>query len=236
MLRLTYPLPYQVVQRGLDNHALVEVRGTCDTTADEIQVRFMPMGDGQGAETPWYRVSRWLDSFSGMISAPAGWLRIEVRALTRGEVTGFSFQGCFGVGEVFLIFGHSIAQGGMPFGKGATDWRVSTIDHSSDALLEPLPFSFKPLADNTKIAPFGGAPYAWAKLGDRLAKRLNLPILFYNCAHGGTNIEHAWKSVMRVPFEHWFCRYHTGQPYRPVALAFQHLQRPQTRLDAHDGE
>lgn len=231
MLKITYPLPYQVVQRGLDNQASVEVRGTCDTTADDIQVRFVPHDEKLATTTPWFRVGRWLDTFSGMVPVPAGWWRIEVQQLTRGEVTCNAFQGCFGVGEVFLVFGHSIAQGGGPFTKGATDWRVSTIDHSSDALLEPLPFAFKQLADNTKMAPFGGAPYAWAKLGDLLAKRLNLPILFYNCAHGGTNIEQAWKSIMRIPFEHGFCRFYTGQPYRPVALAFQDYV-PRTGLRA----
>lgn len=224
MLTITHPLVSQVVQRNADNHALVEVRGTCDTTATEIQVRFWKMTEDQDAqETPWYRVAHWLDGFAGRISVPAGWWRIEVRQFTHGEKTGFAFQPCFGVGEVFAVFGHSIAQGGAPFTKGAQDWRVVCINHSQDGqLAKPLPFEFQSMSDNAHVAPFGGAPYAWAKLGDALVKRLRIPVLFFNCAHGGTNIEMAWKSIFRMPFEHWFCRFHTGQPYRPLALTLQH--------------
>jgi len=47
-------------------------------------------------------------------------------------------------------------------------------------------------------------------------------VLIYGCAFGGTNIEHNYKTIRRIPFEHGFCRYELGMPYRPVSATLRH--------------
>jgi hypothetical protein len=223
MFKITHPVPSQVTQRDNNNEAMVEVRGTCDGVADRIEVRFIPCGEGWGIEQPWYAITPRFECFAARVPVKAGWYRLEARQFWQGQQTNYVITPAVGVGEVFMIFGHSIAQGGPVNTKGAEDERVVSINASgTDFLLqETLPFTPGPLKDNGHIGPFGGAPYAWSMLGDMLVKRLQVPVMFYGCAFGGTSIEHNYKTIKRIPFEHGFCRFNQGQPYRPIAMTLQ---------------
>ncbi len=234
MLKLTYPLPHQVIQRDARNEAAVDIRGCCDTSADRIEVRFVPFGDNPefGETTPWHRVAPWFDAFSTVMTVKAGWYRIEVQQYRGEELLDHLFLHPFGVGEVFALFGHSLVQGGELGAPGASDLRVSClVQDANPPTAETVPLEFGPLKSGSGFGPFHGAPYAWGLLGDRLVKRLKVPVLFYGCGFGGTNIEHNYKTIRRIPFEHGFCRFNQGMPFRPLGLVLQRFV-PETGIRA----
>ena len=116
--------------------------------------------------------------------------------------------------------GHSNAQGGASPSIGSTDDRVSSVtfpdaqmwnnyDRTGDTTY--LPFHFSQLRDT--IAPFHPIAWFWGQLGDSLARRLNVPVLFYGAAFGGSNIEQTYKSAYDIPFEHGFIKYGIRMPY-----------------------
>lgn len=183
-----------------------------------------------------------LNFFSGTISVKGGWYNLQMRAIKNSVIViDTMIVERVGIGEVFVYVGHSNAQGGVygQTGPNATDDRVSCIAvgqepqcngsnpfqpaKSSDSLwckylqsgneqyLPMLKFSKVSIASG--IAPFCSHPWFWSIMGDSLSRKLNVPILLYGTAFGGTKSEHWYKAAKGIPFDHGFIKSSIAMPY-----------------------
>jgi hypothetical protein len=180
--------------------------------------------------------------FTGTIAAKGGWYNLEVRAIKDNVLMGnITTVERVGIGEVFVFVGHSNAQGGAYglSGYSATDDRISCIAvgqepscngmnpfqpaTSSDSLwckyLQTGDAQFLPVLKFSKvtvasgIAPFSSHPWFWGIMGDSLSKKLNVPIMLYGAAFGGTKSEHWYKAALGIPFDHGFVKSSISMPY-----------------------
>jgi hypothetical protein len=180
--------------------------------------------------------------FLGTISAKGGWYNLEVRAIKNNVLVGnLTIVERVGIGEVFVFLGHSNAQGGAYglTGYAATDDRISCIAvgqepqcngmnpfqpaTSSDSVwckyLQTGDAQFLPVLKFSKvtvasgIAPFSSRPWFWGIMGDSLSKKLNVPIMLYSAAFGGSNSDHWYKAALGIPFDHGFIKSSIGMPY-----------------------
>ena len=193
--------------------------------------------------TPWQIVQlNPINFFSGAISVKGGWYNLQMRAIKNNVIViDTLIVERVGIGEVFVYVGHSNAQGGAygQTGPNATDDRVSCLAAgqepqcngsypyqpatSSDSLwckylqtgdeqyLPMLKFSKVSIASG--IAPFCGDPWFWSIMGDSLSRKLNVPIMLYGAAFGGTKSEHWYKAAKGIPFEHSFIKSSIAMPY-----------------------
>lgn len=193
--------------------------------------------------TPWQIVQQNpINFFSGAISAKGGWYNLQMRAIKNGFVIiDTLIVQRVGIGEVFMYVGHSNAQGGAygQTGPDATDDRVSCIPvgkepscngrvpfqpaigsdslwcnylQTGDAQFLPV-LTFSKVTKTAGIAPFCGLPWFWSIVGDSLTRKLNVPILFYGTAFGGTNSEHWFKASQGILFDHGFVKSVIKMPY-----------------------
>ncbi|MPR35586.1 hypothetical protein [Salmonirosea aquatica] len=223
--QITIDFPYKriVLQEDNAGNAAVFVKGKCSATLDRMEARLVARIAGQGITTNWQVIEEKPISgyYSGSLSGAGGWYDLEVRGIRNGvpEEPTVTMERV-GIGEVFLIAGHSNAQGGASPSVGSLDDRVSSVtfpnvqmwkDYDQTADTTYLPFNFSHLQDT--IAPFHSIAWFWGQLGDSLARRLNVPILFYGAAFGGSNMEQTYKSAYDIPFDHGFIKYGIRMPY-----------------------
>ena len=191
------PQTRSVVQRDGANRAQLRIAGTAPNSATTIEARLIPMVIGQGTPLDWTLIATVTKNrtFNGTLAALGGWYRVEIRAKAAATVVADTAVNRVGVGEVFVIAGQSNAQGiPQTVVPAATDDRVSCIDLFQRDQIDPqvFPLLFSHLSAGTNIGP-SNSPYLWSILGDSLAKRLNVPILFLGAAQGGSNSTE-WKN------------------------------------------
>jgi chitodextrinase len=237
-LSITFPVNRIVLQRNNQNEARLVIAGRSDQPADRIEARLEVVQGGQAQE--WRSIDETLDNgaFSGSLTAKGGWYRLQVRAVRGGSAVGsVSTIERVGVGEVFLIVGHSNAQGGssppLPAASLTSRERVISINPGRDperfrlydqtGNADYLPgLEFSELCATCGMAPFiSDQSWFWGRLGERLVERLNVPVLLYSTAFGGSNMEQMYKAAHDIPFEHGFIRYGIRMPYRNVQVALQ---------------
>lgn len=217
-----------VYQRDANNHASIPVSGRFkgDVDVTSVTARLFPIHPDWG--TPCKDVTLAFDAlagtFHGKLDAAGGWYRLEITVA--GEAGEWASAGAtvdhVGVGEVFVTFGHSCAQGGMKEDPGAQDDRVSCVNLRHSFLHESqYPFAFEHLSHGSQLGPWNATPHAWGILADSIVKRLNVPVLMMGAAFGGTNIEMNYKVSQQIPYEHSFSNYSRGMPYRPFLFALQ---------------
>ena len=222
--QITISFPYSriVFQRDNSGNTSVFVKGHCLETLQRVEARLVARTTGQGTTTGWQVIEQTpiSGSYSGTLTGSGGWYDLEVRGIANGNPEGLAVLPRVGIGEVFLIVGHSNAQGGASPSVGSTDDRVSSVtfpnaqmwdnyDQTADTTY--LPFTFSHLTDT--IAPFHPVAWFWGQLGDSLARRLNVPILFYGAAFGGSNMQQTYKAAYDIPFDHGFIKYSIRMPY-----------------------
>lgn len=228
-ITLSKPVSRIVYQRDRHNRARVPVAGTCPTKARVVQARLVPRVAGQGIPTKWATISLSPDkgSFSGYIEGEGGWYRLDIRYKTGWFSRWQQGSGVdrVGIGEVFVVVGHSVAQGGDINLEGAADDRVSTVRlYSKQKRFDSLYLStgdpqylpepqFSHAGDSVAHAPFGHGSYFWSKFGELLVKKENVPVLIFNAGFGGTSLEHWAKSAHGIQFEHGFVRSAIRMPY-----------------------
>lgn len=221
-LQITSPANRIVYQRNAANQAPIIVAGTYSQPVDKVEARFVPVNGGTATDWAILQTNPRGGAFSGQMTVGAGWYTLEVRGSFGERPVGQATLDRVGVGEVLLIMGHSNAQGGYSPSQGATDDRVVAADFSKIDLFaynttaDPnfLPaLDFAALCQNCGIAPYNGVPWVWSQLGDLLVKKLNVPVLFYSAAFGGTSIEQNYKAIKRIPFDGGFVNYNIGMPY-----------------------
>ena len=231
-LSITAPANRLVFQRNQDGEATITVAGTCAWPGIPVEARVLDLGTGKpGGWIPLGLVKE-DGRYEGRIKAGAGWYTLEVGAHGAGNSSTASVSRV-GVGEVFLVVGHSVAHGGAINLPGAEDDRVNTIAlPSGDREMQRRyqatgDSSFLPEAvgrhfdSNVQPAPAGNGPYFWAAFAERLAKAQNVPVLVLNAAFGGTSLEHWAKSARGERFEHPFVNSSQRMPYIRLEHALQ---------------
>jgi hypothetical protein len=223
------PVNRVVYQRDLNNEAVIPLSGRIwgDGDITSVHARLVPVNASCGTPVPTMDIpfDPLAGTFSAKITAKAGWYRLEVNAFSEGGELGTAADSIdhVGVGEVFITFGHSCAQGGLKEDPGAQDDRACCVNHRHSLLHEcNLTFEFSHMGYGKKLGPWNASTHGWAALADQLIERLHVPVLIYGAAFGGTNIEMNYNVTQNIPYEHAFSKYHRGMPYRPLAAALRH--------------
>lgn len=184
-ISLSFPTNRIVFQRNNDNFGYINILGNYTQSLDKIEARLTPVLVGQGIATDWVLVQEKPKAgyFAGRIGGNGGWYKLEIRAMKDNIVLKTITVEKVGIGEVFIALGQSNAQGIPNYGaKGASDDRVNTIDFQNRDVLNLLPenLNFVQLGQNVNVAPQGDGPWCYGELGDRLVKRFNVPVAFFN--------------------------------------------------------
>ncbi|HTI71255.1 MAG TPA: sialate O-acetylesterase [Candidatus Limnocylindria bacterium] len=225
---LTSPGNRVVFQRNREGKAIIPITGTSSLRGVKLEARLVPV-DLSLSPGNWSLVTTVKPdgTFAGRLAAKAGWYGLEVRARSAtGPATAMMGKvDRVGVGEVFVVVGHSVAQGGEVNLPGSTDDRVNTValdtdqpgqqrdyEETGDPKYLPM-LTGTPFTNGVQPAPFGHGTYIWAQFAERVARAEKVPVLIFNAAFGGTSLEHWAKSVRGERFEHSFVRSGIRMPY-----------------------
>ena len=182
-ITLSFPTNRMVFQRNNENTGFINIMGNYSQNLDKIEARLLPIIAGQGTASNWSLVQENPKAgyFAGKIKGQGGWYKMEIRGVKDNVVLKTITLDKVGIGEVFIALGQSNAQGLPESGaKGATDDRVNTVNFFNDKGIVLENLSFVQLSQNVDIAPHGTGPWCYGELGDRLAKKLNVPVMFFN--------------------------------------------------------
>lgn len=197
-LLITFPMNRAVFQRNNSGGGLIPIAGTFQARVDRVDARLISIRGGSSVDWIPIAVNPNFGSFSGGIYVVGGWYKLEVRAIRNNNVIATAVIDKVGLGEVFLIAGQSNAQGYEGRGNPpALDDRVNVITNFySFGQISEAPFPVVGhLDENIKIAPLGNGSWCWGKLGDLLAAKLDVPIMFFNAAFEALGIEEWSKSA-----------------------------------------
>ena len=223
-LSVIAPANRLVFQRNQAGNAAIAVAGNCAWPGAAVEARIVDAATGKAGD--WSALGMVQSDFSyrGKVMAAAGWYSLEVRARGDGNSATTAVERV-GVGEVFVVVGHSVAHGGQINLPGAQDDRVSTIALPAGDMESQRRYKFagdprflpevvgRHFDSNVQPAPAGNGTYFWATFAEHVAKSQNVPVLLLNAAFGGTSLEHWAKSARGEPFEHPFVISSIRMPY-----------------------
>lgn len=197
-----FPKNRMVIQRDLSNKGEVLVTGFAEKPTDNVRVRFLPFADSTGTATNWKDCRIFTKenktTFFLNQTVTAGWYKMQLHAFKNGVLVDSAIVERVGVGEVFVIAGQSNAQGQANRGSLSSidkHERVSIILGVDDKLNAQPSFEYYNLAYYFPIYPVGFSSWCWGELGDMLVKRLNVPVMFFNAAWGGSSSENWAQSI-----------------------------------------
>lgn len=204
-LSIQFPTERSVFQRDLNNTGTIYISGTIDQQVDKIEARLLEYKSGELTEfMDWQEIDNksYKGSFSGKIKTKGGWYKLFVRSILDDNVSSLAVLNKVGIGEVFVISGQSNAQG-IPNsgGVGAKDDRVNCANFSNDnySINPKTELVFSQLGNNVNIGPLGLTPWCWGQLGDSLAKKMDVPIMFLNTALTRTSSINWYESSIGLP-------------------------------------
>jgi Secretion system C-terminal sorting domain/Carbohydrate esterase, sialic acid-specific acetylesterase len=201
-ITISFPTSRAVFQRNNENFAFINIIGNYTQSLDKIEARLTPIEEGQGVATDWILIQENLKAgyFAGKIKGQGGWYKMEIRGVQNNVVVETTTVDKVGVGEVFIAVGQSNAQGIADSGaNGATDDRVNTVNFFNYDGTVPENLNFVQLSQNVDIAPHGTGPWCYGELGDKLVKRLNVPVVFFNAAFLTVSVINWRESAERQP-------------------------------------
>ncbi|WP_051211142.1 T9SS type A sorting domain-containing protein [Runella zeae] len=228
-INITFPTSRIVFQRDNGGNGTIFVTGQYSQNIDRVEVRVVPMSAGQGEQTDWRVLQNAPQGgfYSGKIQVRGGWYELQVRGIFNNNVISTAELQRVGVGEVFLVAGQSNAQGFYNYGApGTGDDRVNCVNYrnvtnQNNSFPQP---NFVRMGDNSDIGPRGLSAWCWGRLGDILASRLNVPILFYNAAWEGTASKN-WSETVDGGITNSIYvndSYPIGQPYGNLRMALNY--------------
>ncbi|MDQ6479339.1 sialate O-acetylesterase [Dyadobacter sp. LHD-138] len=231
---VTAPLERAVYQRETNGSADVTISGSYSIPVDKIEVRATPIVASQGKEIGWTTLQNKPTGgvFNGVINISGGWYKVEVRGIKGGIMIGnIDVISRLGVGEVFVISGQSNAQGMVDSRvttvppPGAQDDRVNYVSYNNEILNsmgDPPAPSFNHVDSfEGNMGMRGHGSWCWGILGDLLAQKMNVPIMFVNTAWDGTSIRNWWESAQGLPT--WGV-YSNPQPLFPSQMPYGNLK------------
>lgn len=243
-INITFPMEKAVFQRSANNNATISIAGNYSSNISSVEARFINVQNSQ-VIIDWTTFTTNINGgiFNGSVSnVPAGWYILEVRAKLGTSIIGTATLNRVGIGEVFLIAGQSNAQGreGNWGEVGANDERVlshnelSWFDVSIQQCDKKIPNypSFTQIFSNGDTRSFlsktGFNPWCYGKLGDNLAAKLSVPVVFFNA--GATNTtSYNWKESSDgqptqnffTPLQFSYCNV-VGVPYSGLERAINY--------------
>lgn len=228
-INITFPSSRIVFQRDNFGNGIIHVTGQYSQSIDRVEVRVVPMSSGQGEQTDWRLLKDNPQGgfYSGTIQVRGGWYELQVRGLVNGNVISTAELQRVGVGEVFLVAGQSNAQGFFNYGApGPGDDRVNCVnyrnnDNQNNSFPKP---DFVRMSDNGNVGPRGLSSWCWGRLGDMIANRLNVPVLFYNAAWEGTASKNWSETVDGGTTNSIYINdtYPGGQPYGNLRMSLNY--------------
>lgn len=226
-INIDYPANRAVFQRDKGNNATVYIAGSYSKIIDRVEARLNAINGG--TSTNWATIQSNVQGgvYSGSIDAKGGWYELQVRGWKGDQLVGSTQVSRVGIGEVFLISGQSNAQGYKNYGgPGAADDRVSCINYYNEGqpnsdLSAPV---FSHLDADSYIAPRGNSAWSWGKLGDILANRFGVPILFYNIGWYGSAVKNWRESINGTAYSVYNGEafYPNGAPYGNLRSVLQY--------------
>jgi len=223
-LSITSPANRLVFQRSQAGNAMISVAGNCAWPGAAVNARFVDVVTAKAGDWHALGTVQADSSYRGRLTVAAGWYTLEVRAQGKGSSAAATVERV-GVGEVFVVVGHSVAHGGLINLPGAADDRVNTIALPAGDMEMQRRYKFtgdphflpdavgSHFDSNVQPAPAGNGTYFWAAFAEHVAKGQNVPVLLLNAAFGGTSLAHWAKSAHGEPFEHPFVNASIRMPY-----------------------
>ncbi len=223
-LSVISPANRLVFQRNQAGNATLSVAGNCAWPGMAIEARMVDTATGKAGD--WTSLGKVQpdSTYRGSLTVAAGWYSLEVRAHGEGHSTVATVERV-GVGEVFVVVGHSVAHGGAINLPGAADDRVSTIALPAGDMESQWQYKFtgnprflpdavgRHFDSDVQPAPAGNGTYFWAAFAEHVAEAQHVPVLILNAAFGGTSLEHWAKSARGEPFAHPFVNSSIRMPY-----------------------
>ncbi|GAB3576315.1 hypothetical protein GCM10027578_42000 [Spirosoma luteolum] len=231
-IQISFPTDRAIFQRNQANQATFRITGYYTTGVSRIEAR-LTARNNQGTTTNWQVVQNNPTGgvYAGDITGQGGWYSLEVRGMNGDQQVGNSTTiDRIGIGEVFIVAGQSNAQGVHQDAPVSTDDRVNCVNYRypNDGFPNDPPVAQFSHIDNSPdftIAPRGMGTWCWGRLGDLLASRLNVPILFFNGAFTGTAIQNWRQSAppggVAVSVYDPTLTYAARQPYINLKLSLQ---------------
>lgn len=200
-IEITFPGERAVFQRDQNNEGFIPISGIVAEFATKIEARLLASSTALGTNTEWQVIDTTPNAgtFSGKIKGKGGWYRLEVRVFFGEIELGSTHLQRVGIGEVFVIAGQSNAQGFLRFNPpDSFDDRVNAYNLYSESTIPENSAigNIVKLKKETNIGPHGQSAWCWGYLGDKLAEKFNVPILFFNVAYEGSTIENWYKSAI----------------------------------------
>lgn len=226
-VQVNFPVSRAVFQRNTGNNATIRITGIYTASVNRIEAK-VTARDGQGTSTNWQviQANPQGGTFTGDMVVQGGWYNLEVRGMNGDQQVGNHTVERVGVGEVFVVAGQSNAQGVRRDAPSSTDDRVNAVNYFDGSQSQndpPFPV-FQHLDGSIDVAPRGLGAWNWGLLGDQLARRLNVPILFFNAAWSGTAVQN-WRESLGGGTSYSIyisgLPYPTGQPYSNLRIALQ---------------
>lgn len=196
---VNFPTPHTVIQRDQSNLGRFHVSGTYTFPYAKIEARLVSLAPKGTAAESWVALTLPAQQgiFLGSVVAQGGWYKLEIKGtLSTGKVDTLSVQPV-GIGEVFLVAGHSNAMGLPDLGAKSPSDRVVSFnalnkflngDNITVAPNLPMPVPrFEPLKAENRIFPSGESAWYWGELGAYLVGRLGVPVLFMNAGWAAAN-------------------------------------------------
>jgi hypothetical protein len=236
-VNIDYPTSRAIFQRDKGNSAIIYISGSYTKIVDRIEAKLTAINGGTNVDWMPIHTNPQGGFYSGSINSSGGWYELKVRAMLGDQEVGSHTVSPIGIGEVFLVAGQSNGQGFFndsdPFRffdygvQRASDDRVNCINYNNhNGANFELPYpTFSHLESNAQIAPRGLSAWSWGKLGDLLASKLQVPILFYNVAWEGTLVR-SWKQSITgtavSPYDGSLSYQPSGAPYGNLRSVLQY--------------
>ncbi|SOE23775.1 Por secretion system C-terminal sorting domain-containing protein [Spirosomataceae bacterium TFI 002] len=185
-INIDFPVERSVFQRGNDNFGYIAINGTSSEKMDSLVAQFQ--SDTTITNKALVNTTA-KGYFQERVKMPGGWYKLTVLGYKNGIVKSQKTIQKVGVGEVYIICGQSNAQGKVDFGaRGAQDDRVNSVNYYNENLsfTPPDRLEISKIEDNSDIAPYGKSPWCWGELGDMIAAKYDVPVLFFNAAWQAT--------------------------------------------------
>lgn len=229
-IQVTFPVSRAVFQRTNNNESVIRINGYFTLPVSRIEARVQAR-NGQGTSSDWVTIQNNPSggNYAGDLTVRGGWYNLEVRGMKDDQLVGTTIVERVGVGEVFIVAGQSNAQGIYYEMGSASDDRVNSINYydASESPNEPsvdVLNKFSHMDQGNRVAPRGMGTWCWGRLGDLLAQRLNVPILFFNAGYEGTAMRNWRQSIETGRSESVYVGnefYKEGQPYANLRIALQ---------------
>ncbi|MEE2786057.1 MAG: MopE-related protein [Myxococcota bacterium] len=171
-ITVTEPKACTIVQRWPANEGRFYVHGRIETDASEVQARLVSM-DG-ARQTEWTTIDSQLEEryFTSYLTGPAGWYRLELRAVDEGVIIETGAADNVGIGEIFIIAGDSTSANTAETLLETTSGQVCAKEYNRGyknwaAGHDPLP-----VASGSEGSP-------WPLFGDLFVERFQVPVGLY---------------------------------------------------------